>query len=57
MSESEPDRVNDTDRHLSDVDITAIQVMWDNRITIRSLAESFGITERMVRYIIALPRK
>jgi len=57
MSLEEPDRVSDHDKFLSEPIVVAIQRKWDTRVTIASLAEEFGITERMVRTIIALPRR
>ena len=37
--------------------ILDIQEAWDNRVTIQSLAREYNVEERMIRYIISLPRR
>ena len=51
-SMSDDDRVILTRQAILD-----IQEAWDNRVTIQSLAREYSVEERMIRYIISLPRR
>ena len=51
------DRIDHGERHLSADDIEEIQRRWDQRVTIASLAEEYGVSEPFVRFIISQPRR